>query len=41
MKAFRGWGEFLQKQYGEKEWNTWQDSTLIFLGYWTDNGEKH
>lgn len=38
MKAFRGWGEFLQKQYGEKEWNTWEDSTLIFLGYWTDNG---
>ncbi|XP_061171988.1 non-lysosomal glucosylceramidase-like [Saccostrea echinata] len=37
-KAFDGWGEFLQKQYGENEWYTWQDDTIIFLGYWSDNG---
>lgn len=38
LQAFDGWGQFLQKQYGEKDWYTWEDSTIIFLGYWSDNG---
>ncbi|CAL1533730.1 unnamed protein product [Lymnaea stagnalis] len=38
-QAMSGWGLFLRELYGKKQfYRTFMDTTVNYLGYWTDNG---